>query len=186
MYGLPVLKCRKCLSNLNGATTGSLIAQALGLDEDDIGYENHQPALWNGGLEYALVPLVSIGAIQNINVDVTKLLEVEASTKVSHSNVYAYCAGGIASNAAYHARMFAHSAGIPEDPATGSAVASLCGQIARCDMGNDDKGSFLIEQGYEMGRPSQIYLDIEKSGGGIRSSGIGGGAVIMSEGKLYI
>jgi len=43
-----------------------------------------------------------------------------------------------------------------------------------------------IEQGYEMGRPSQIDLSIEVEGGKLAGLRIGGYAVRVSEGVLTV
>jgi len=162
------------------------LADALGITEADIGFGDHQPCGWDGGVPYSLVPVGSLEAMQAIQVDASKSVALEPEINGIAANIFAYCSGGEAKEAAFHTRMFAHSSGIPEDPATGSAVASFCGQIAALEMGSNETGSFMIEQGYEMGRPSQIYLDITKSAGAIRSAAISGGAVIVSEGKLHI
>ena len=132
------------------------------------------------------MPLSSLDAVRNMNVDAAKLSALEPVVDGIEANVYAYCRDGESADAAFHARMFGGGFGIPEDPATGSAVAALSGQIAKCDVGADEKRVFLIEQGYEMGRPSQIYLDIEKSNGAISSAGISGSAVLISEGQLHL
>jgi trans-2,3-dihydro-3-hydroxyanthranilate isomerase len=46
--------------------------------------------------------------------------------------------------------------------------------------------SFTIEQGYEMRRPSQIALQLVIRNGALVSAEIGGGAVVVSEGELFL
>ncbi|MBA4224338.1 MAG: phenazine biosynthesis protein PhzF, partial [Methylobacterium sp.] len=48
----------------------------------------------------------------------------------------------------------------------------------------DGTHRLVIEQGYEMGRPSQIELTLTVAGGALASATIGGAAVVMSEGVL--
>jgi trans-2,3-dihydro-3-hydroxyanthranilate isomerase len=50
----------------------------------------------------------------------------------------------------------------------------------------DGEHSFLIEQGYEMGRPSDIALQIVIRDGALASAEIGGSAVLVSEGTLAL
>ena len=50
----------------------------------------------------------------------------------------------------------------------------------------DGTHSFVIEQGYEMGRPSQIDLQITIENGALTSAEIGGGAVVIAEGTLRL
>ena len=162
------------------------LAEAIGLQPEDMGFDEHEVSIWDGGVPYMLVPLSSINAVQNIEINSVLLKEIEPVINGINANIYAYCRGGESSSAAYHARMFAPFQGIPEDPATGSAVASFSGQIAQYDMQETDTGEFLIEQGYEMGRPSQIVLDLTKDQGNTTAAGISGGAVIVSKGELLI
>ncbi|MBN8920269.1 MAG: PhzF family phenazine biosynthesis protein, partial [Rhizobiales bacterium] len=85
---------------------------------------------------------------------------------------------------AFHARMFAPTLGMAEDPATGSAVAALAGLIARDGDFSDGTHDFAVEQGYEMGRPSILHLRIGLRGGVLESASIGGDAVLVSEGTI--
>ena len=55
--------------------------------------------------------------------------------------------------------------GFPEDPATGAAAAAFAGAVAMFDKPPDGIHSGIIEQGYEMGRPSDIFQEIEMEGG---------------------
>jgi trans-2,3-dihydro-3-hydroxyanthranilate isomerase len=74
------------------------------------------------------------------------------------------------------ARMFAPQAGVPEDPATGSAALVLAGLLAQ----RDGPGAWLIEQGRELGRPSQLAVRADGSG----ATWVAGSAVEVMRGRL--
>ncbi len=82
--------------------------------------------------------------------------------------------------------MFAPGSGIVEDPATGSAAAAFAGVIARFDGPPAGSHRYTIEQGFEMGRPSLIELEIDMDGGEVVAARIGGNAVIVAEGTLHL
>jgi trans-2,3-dihydro-3-hydroxyanthranilate isomerase len=85
------------------------------------------------------------------------------------------------SHAAIHARMFAPALGVGEDPATGSAAAALVGS----SPGPADAVRHLaITQGVEMGRPSRITATAARSAGRVTGISIGGGAVVVGEGRF--
>lgn len=84
----------------------------------------------------------------------------------------------------FHARMFAPSYGVVEDPATGSAAAAFAGVLTRFAGLEDGRHEMTIEQGYEMGRPSQIHLTLALAGGKLAAASIGGDAVIVTEGAI--
>ncbi len=58
---------------------------------------------------------------------------------------------------------------ITEDPATGSAAASL-GAYLRDRVGRTAPFSFTVRQGRHVGRPSELRVDVP-AGGGVRVSG---------------
>jgi trans-2,3-dihydro-3-hydroxyanthranilate isomerase len=80
-------------------------------------------------------------------------------------------------------RMFAPSAGVPEDPATGSAAGPLAVHLAR--HGRIAFGEEIeISQGVEIGRPSTLYATAEGEGDRIDRVEVGGAAVILARGEF--
>jgi len=88
--------------------------------------------------------------------------------------------------------MFAPEMGIVEDAATGSAAGPLGVYLVRHGVvtpnATDPTGDMRIwlEQGVEMGRPSRIAVDIVGDGAVVRDVRVGGEAVIIAEGELYL
>jgi trans-2,3-dihydro-3-hydroxyanthranilate isomerase len=84
-----------------------------------------------------------------------------------------------------HSRAFAPFIGIPEDPATGSAGGALGAYLVQHKVIEDvDLSSIVIEQGFEMDRPSAIQVNVKQVGGEIHSIQVGGQAVTVLEGNL--
>lgn len=159
------------------------IASALGLDEEDIGFDRHRPAIYSAGVPFTLVPLRSLDALRRVRPDLNAWSR--AFENSGRDNAFVYARGGAAPEAAFQARMFWPGAGIKEDPATGGAIAALAGAIVDYEKLKDDTHVFLIEQGYQMGRPSDIMLEIDIEGGAYFAGRIGGSAVIVAEGEIY-
>lgn len=159
------------------------IAEALGLQEEDIGFDRHCPGVFSGGVSYSLVPVNSLDAMKRIKANAGAWHRAFATAE--RDNAFVYARGGTKDNAAFHARVFWPLSGMREDPATGSAVASFAGAIMKFEKLSDGTHSFLIEQGYEMGRPSDITLEIDVEDGEFFAARIGGSAVIVAEGTLY-
>ena len=85
---------------------------------------------------------------------------------------------------AFHARMFAPPMGVPEDPATGSAAAAFAGVLSQFACPSDGEHAYVIEQGYEMGRPSLITLFVTVRDRQLSRVAIGGQVVSVSEGTI--
>lgn len=70
----------------------------------------------------------------------------------------------------YHARNAFAGSGVVEDPATGAAAAAFGGYLR--DLGKISKtASFLISQGSDMGRPSEIEVSVIRGEPGVRVRG---------------
>ena len=82
--------------------------------------------------------------------------------------------------------MYAPGGGIPEDPATGSATALLARQLLIADRLKDGDHRFILEQGYEMKRPSDLILEAEVAQGDLAEVRIGGQAVRVTAGVITV
>jgi trans-2,3-dihydro-3-hydroxyanthranilate isomerase len=159
-------------------------AWALGLDPADIGFDRHEPSRYSAGVPYDLVPLRSLDAVRRARPQGNAFAQVFGDS--DHPTAYVYTRETAREGHHFHARMFAPSFGMAEDPATGSAAAAFAGALMQFEPLGDGEHSFVIEQGYEMGRPSEIALQLVIRGGALDFAEIGGGAVLVSEGELRL
>lgn len=84
------------------------------------------------------------------------------------------------------ARMFSPAIGIGEDPATGAAVSALGGYMGTRVADRDGTFRWVVEQGFEMKRPSLLHLEVDKKDGEIVAVRVGGSSVLVSEGTMEI
>jgi trans-2,3-dihydro-3-hydroxyanthranilate isomerase len=159
-----------------------IAAAALSLIPNEIGFENHHLSAFTAGLPYTFVPVRSLDAIGRA----VPVLSRWDDAFGASGFVYAYCRETVHNTAQFHARMFAPGHGVLEDPATGSAAAAFAGVVHRFDTPPDGTHKKMIEQGYEMGRPSTIELSLHIVHGRLDSIRIGGHAVRVSEGVLNV
>jgi trans-2,3-dihydro-3-hydroxyanthranilate isomerase len=165
------------------------VAQALGIREDDIRADLPMQVV-STGLPFLYVPLRSLDAIHRCRVNQAALQGLfEDSEPVM---VYMFTTETTSPGVQLHARMFGpHVANIPEDPASGSAAGPLGAYaaryhvIARQPQANLFAWRLIIEQGVEMGRPSQIHVDVRTEGEAITGVRVGGQVVIVGEGEIF-
>ncbi|MGE0626417.1 MAG: PhzF family phenazine biosynthesis protein [Hyphomicrobiaceae bacterium] len=160
------------------------LAAALDLIPSEIGFANHRPSRFSAGNSFAFIPVRSLSAI-------AKARPAGAAWPTAFGGqglvgAYLYTNETVHKSSAFHARMFAPDFGIAEDPATGSAAVALAGVVQRFDAPPDGVHKRMIEQGYEMGRPSSVEMSLEISGGELGGVRIGGAAVRVSEGTLLV
>jgi len=162
------------------------VAAAIGLDDNEVGFENHKISVWTAGNSFVFVPVDGLGAAAKVSVNSMLWSDIAPVVNGHKASLFVYCRETIHHDCAFHGRMFAPEMGLGEDPATGSAVANFSGVIAHFDGLADGPTAFLIEQGMEMGRPSKIRLEIDAKGGAMHAARIGGHAVKVAEGKLDV
>jgi len=85
-----------------------------------------------------------------------------------------------------HVRFFAPGAGIDEDPVTGSANGVVGAYVYEHGLAGEPDGRtvYRAEQGDEVGRPGRVEVELNASGGLLRSVRVGGTAVTVLEGKI--
>lgn len=159
------------------------IAAALSLVPEDIGFDAHSPSLWSAGVGYTFVPIKSRQAIARAW---PALEHWSAIGPAEQPMAFLYTKEGVQEGRHVHARVFAPTLGVPEDPATGSAAAAFAGPAVAFERPEDGEHSILIEQGEEMGRPSLIRLTMDIMGGSLVSATVGGSAVRIFEGSMNL
>lgn len=164
------------------AAPNDRLAAALGLAPGDIGFEDHVATGFSAGVSFCFVPVRNLDVIGRAAPQLQHWRE--AFGDHDHSNAFVYCRQTVRQEANFHARMFAPAMGIPEDPATGAAAAAFAGVISKFDTPPEGLYQGVIEQGYEMGRPSKIFQELEMEGGKLAKVRIGGHAVPVMKGAL--
>lgn len=160
------------------APDDDVLAAALRLRTEDLGYGDERPRVASCGLPTLLVPLRSPEAMAGIDVDVSALAALLAGTGAR--NLYVYARGY---EGELRARMF--MPGLGEDPATGSAAAALAGRLASESQDGEGTLEWTVLQGVEMGRPSRIRIAADRRGGQVSAVRVGGTSVRIMEGMLH-
>ncbi|HUQ34763.1 MAG TPA: PhzF family phenazine biosynthesis protein [Aestuariivirga sp.] len=161
-----------------------LVAKALSLEPDDISFENHSFRVHQGGPRFFHVPVKTRTALARCVVAEPHWSAM--ITALGVDNAYVYARGGDSAKTHFRARMFAPTGGIPEDPATGSATALLAAQLLKAEALKDGTHKWQLEQGYEMGRPSDLFLEADVAGGALKAVRVAGQAVKVMQGTLEI
>lgn len=164
--------------------SGTDAARALSLEPSDIGFDAHAIGVYEGGPRFFYVPVASRAALARCRAIEPHWSKLIAAMGVG--NAYVYTRGGAAPKTSFRARMFAPTGGIPEDPATGSATALLAAQLLKAEALKDGTHTWELEQGYEMGRPSDLHLEADVKAGRLAAVRVAGQAVRVMQGTLEV
>ena len=157
-----------------------LVAACAGLRPNQVLTGAHGPVVASCGLGFAVAE-VAPDALGAITADTAAFREAmaQAPSREGGFSLLAYSRDGDA----VRARMFAPLAGIPEDPATGSAACALA--VLLLHALDRDAHRLTIRQGVEMGRPSLLHAHATRGTDGVRA-GVGGGAVMVFQGVAVV
>ena len=159
----------------------AVLASLLGLDAADVASET--PAeIGSAGNPFLYVRLRTLDAVRRARGVADALEHYFAGHH--HAAIFPFSTEAESPEAAAHTRMFslALGASVREDPATGSAAGPAGGYLLR--HGLVQPGQLLLEQGYEMLRPSQIEVGLTVTDGELSRVTVGGGVVLVAEGSL--
>lgn len=165
------------------APSGNEIAQFLSLAETDL--DTHFAIeVVSCGVPFLFVAVKSRDVLKRIRVK-TDVMEKTLHTCTA-KDVFVFTTDVEQKDFHFRARMFAPLLGIPEDPATGSAAASFAGYLAAKDPQQNGTLKWNIEQGFEMGRPSLLYIEADKKDGATTAIRVGGNAVMVCKGEIEV
>lgn len=164
------------------APGADLLAAMLSLEAGDLLPEEGAPAFWSCGVPFLFVPVRDRAALGRARVDPSLWSRHLAEAWGSH--LYVYCRDPEETDHHVRARMFAPDMGIGEDPATGAAASALAGVLASSVPEGDHV--WVVEQGWEMGRPSLITVSATVKGGDATAVHVGGTSVVMGRGLLHL
>ena len=163
-----------------GEADPELIAQALDLPAGAIGLGGHRPGIWQGGPAFLFVPLRDLDGLASARPIEPFWSRVMAGAHVDSAYLYTSEGSG------FRARMFSPTAGIPEDPATGSASAILAAQLLASGALVAGQNRITLRQGVEMGRPSDIGMAAMVEGDALTEIRVAGRAAKVAEGHIAI
>ena len=155
------------------------VARATGLRIED--FDDSLPIeTVSTGVPFTVTPLKSLTVTQNLHIDSQRAAEY--LEKTGGKFFYFVTRETVARDARLHARMLFHNG---EDPATGSAAGcSAAWMVAHGLAAVDER--VLIEQGVEMKRPSRIFVRSSQRDNRIVNVRVGGHAVEIMRGELFL
>lgn len=156
------------------------LASVLGLDVNEIDTRCPIEEV-STGLPHIIVPLRTLESLKKARVNREKYFDLIRTTWAKP--VLIFCPEPHEKRNDISVRMFADAFGIPEDSATGSGNGCLAGYLVKHRYFGKPEINIRSEQGYEIGRPSLLYLKAGTTEGKMRIQ-VGGKSVIAARGGM--
>ena len=160
------------------------LAEVLGLETQDLLGGAMSPQSVSCGLPFLFVPVRDRAAVARARIRIDRWEAILGGYEAPE--IFVFAKDGERPGSDIRARMFAPGLSVPEDPATGSACAALGGYLGARDGRRDGTMRWVVEQGFEMGRPSILEVEVDKHDGKIAAVRVAGATVMVSEGTLAL
>ncbi len=156
------------------------ILEVLRLDEGDI-KEGFPIEEVSTGLFHTIIPLKTLDAVKRAKVIRDKYFQLIKDLQAKA--ILIFCPETYNWENELNVRVFGDYYGVPEDPATGSGNGCLAAYLVKHRYFGKDQIDIRVEQGYEIGRPSILYLRAKDEDVSINVT-VGGKVVMVAKGEL--
>jgi trans-2,3-dihydro-3-hydroxyanthranilate isomerase len=175
-----ILWMRQNQPSFGQVLSAASLVNVLNLEPDEID-ANFPIQEVSTGVPFIIVPLKTLASLKKAQVNLDKYFELVDTREAKE--ILIFCPETYSDLNDLSVRVFAHSLGIPEDPATGSANGCLAGYLVEHDYYGSAKIDVRVEQGYEIDRPSLLLLQAAKNEGEITVL-VGGKVVMVAKGEF--
>ncbi|MEG4519376.1 MULTISPECIES: PhzF family phenazine biosynthesis protein [unclassified Microcoleus] len=175
-----ILWMRQNAPSFGQVLSAETLANVLNLQPDEIDV-NFPIQEVSTGVPFIIVPLKTLASLKKAQVNLDKYFELVDTMEAKE--ILIFCPETYSDLNDLSVRVFAHSLGIPEDPATGSANGCLAGYLVEYGYYGEAKIDVRVEQGYEIDRPSLLLLQAAKNEGEITVL-VGGKVVMVAKGEF--
>jgi trans-2,3-dihydro-3-hydroxyanthranilate isomerase len=133
------------------------------------------------GIGFVIVPIKGLASVRRSYLDLRKYREYFGAEQPE--GILVFCRETNKGENDLHVRVFTKFPNVLEDPATGSGNGCLAAYLVKHRYFGEPKIDIRVEQGYEMGRPSLLFLRSEEKGGSIEVR-VGGKVIPVAKGEL--
>jgi trans-2,3-dihydro-3-hydroxyanthranilate isomerase len=170
--------------SIGEAVETDTVAACASLRPEDILTTAHDPLKASVGTEFVFAEVASLEALARAMPDIAAFRTAAAPSPGRFALMLYVRREGDATR--LRARMFAPLGGVLEDPATGSACATLAALLTSMAPGENVDLHYEIEQGVEMGRPSLLIASGRKTAEGPVEATVAGNCVPSGRGTLEV
>lgn len=159
------------------------IADSLNITTDEM-IEDLPIQIVSTGLRDILIPIKNIDSVNAIRPNFEKVSKISSKYNVIGYHIFTLES---LNNSNAYCRNLAPLYGIPEESATGTSNGALaCYLFKYGKIKSDNASHIVIEQGYPMGKPSEIIVSLIIEDKEVIEVKVGGKALNMSEIKVEI
>ena len=161
------------------------IIRSVGLDPEAVAATGLPIEEISCGNAFLLIPVSSRAAVDAAEADLAAMRKLKSAFPGGHVGALFFTTEPVDRGVTVYSRMFAPSAGVIEDPATGSAAGPLASYLVKHGLVQRNEMQEMVNlQGVKMGRPSRLHMRITENAGTITRVQVGGKSVRVGAGEI--
>ncbi len=161
------------------------LAELLSIKPSEIDHKKYATRLASCGFPYLIVPVWNYETVRNAKFNFSAWSQSSApQTAAQEILLFSPKTAFMDSN--FHARLLGPNIGVHDDPAVGSAIPAFASYLSSFDFTQEGTHTFAVDRGDANSRRSVINVEMDHKAGSELNLRIGGEAVLIAEGKMFI
>jgi PhzF family phenazine biosynthesis protein len=161
------------------------LSELLSINPSEIDHKKFATRLVSCGFPYLIVPVWNYETVRNAKFNFTAWSQSSApQTAAQEILLFSPKTAFMDSN--FNARLLGQNIGVHDDPAVGSAIPAFASYLCSFDFTQEGTHTFAVDRGDADNRRSVINVEMDHKAGSALNLRIGGEAVLVAEGKMYI
>lgn len=177
---------RKVTSSIDRFTPpNEELASFLSLQVSELDHKKYAPRLVFSDIPYLIIPVWKYESVRNAKFNYTAWNQSSAP-QTSAQEVLLFSPKTPFSDADFNVRLFGSRIGIHDDPPVGSAMPAFASYLCSFEFMQKGTYTFAVDRGDEKTRRSVLNLEMDHKGDDLLTIRVGGNAVMVAEGTMYI
>lgn len=161
------------------------LGQLLSINPSEIDHKKYATRLVSCGFPYLIVPVWNYETVRKAKFNFAAWSQSSApQTAAQEILLFSPKTPYMDSN--FNARLLGQNIGVHEDPAVGSAMPAFASYLSSFDFTQEGTHTFAVDRGDADSRRSVINIEMDHKAGSELNLRIGGEAVLIAEGRMYI
>lgn len=161
------------------------LAELLSIDPSEIDHKKYATRLVSCGFPYLIVPVWNYESVRKAKFNFTAWSQ-SAAPQTAAQEILLFSAKTVHKDSNFNARLLGQNSGVNDDPAVGSAMPAFASYLCSFDFTQEGTHTFAVDRGDDDNRRSVINIEMDHKAGTALKLRIGGEAVMVAKGKMFI
>ncbi|MFW5427468.1 MAG: PhzF family phenazine biosynthesis protein [Methylophagaceae bacterium] len=161
------------------------LADLLSIQTSEIDHKKYTSRLVSCGFPYLIVPVWNYDSVRHAKFNFSAWSQSSAPQSAAQE-ILLFSPKTAFKDSNFNARLLGPNIGVNDDPAVGSAIPAFASYLCSFDFTQEGTHTFAVDRGDASNRRSLINIEMDHKAGTTLNLRIGGEAIIVAEGKMFI